>query len=60
MTLDEAIKIVDTNQAPPLMHPESRYNEALKLLIEAGKEALRHRRYKYSLPTPLLPGETED
>lgn len=52
MKLDRAIEILDSNKAPPLMHPESKYNEALKLGIEAMK-------YVIDTDADLLPGETK-
>jgi len=59
MTIDEAIEILDSRKAPPLMHPESQYNDAVKLGIEALKHVQAIREiYGKHYPNPL-PGETE-
>lgn len=60
MTIDEAIKILDIVQAPPLMHPEHKYNEALKLGIEALKRITEGRNKGYDFFAHSLPGETLD
>jgi hypothetical protein len=60
MTIDEAIRILDSSQAPPLMHPESKYNNALNLGIEALKRIKDNRENLLPFTFHKLPGETEE
>lgn len=59
MKLEDAIEILDTRKAPPLMHPESRYSDAIKLGIEALKQIKVDRIAWRGIDRRLLPGETK-
>lgn len=60
MTLKEAIEIqlAELQDHHEAMEPD--YLDAIKLLVEAGKEVLAHRNHCEPDFVLLLPGETED
>lgn len=59
MTIDEAIKVLESEVECWRLHPEEAYPKALELGIEALKR-LKYHRSLHSRPFyKLLPGETE-
>lgn len=60
MKLEKAIEIVtDIKDEDPELYKDDE-QDALNLLIEAGKQIQQIRAYAKSLFLPLLPGETKD
>ena len=60
MTLKEAIKIIQYYQVDGEALCGGFLDDALKLIIEAGKRIQHKRLDHWVLITPLLPGETEE
>ena len=60
MKLEEAIKIAEHDNDTFQVYTVTIRNQAVKLLIEAGKRVLVERPHCWGLRHPILPGETED
>ena len=60
MKLEKAIEITTQHLYPGTHHPDPDLDDALKLLIEAGKQIKLDRQNRLPYPYALLPGETEE
>jgi len=60
MKLSEAIRLLGYPRVKNFAISEKEFEEAHKLLIEAGKLIIQHPTIRFFLQDKLLPGETKD